>query len=109
MRYIVELREAARRNFERYPVTGSQEIGVHDAAVQQQLLRLRITDAAGELPGHSVFHVEIDIDEIRAAGYRNRLRLDSRFNIRQTLQTELRAVDQYVRQVRAFHLPEFAT
>ena len=95
MRKTVQLRVAARIELQRYAIAGTQEVRMHDAAVQQQLLRFGISNAARELPGHPVIEIEVYIDKIRTTRHRYVLHLDV-FDIRQALQTYFGTVNQQI-------------
>jgi hypothetical protein len=49
---------------------------VHEAAVQDERLRLRVADAAAELAGQAFGDVEVDVHQVRGAGHRLLLELD---------------------------------
>ena len=80
---------------------------MHEAAVQQDRLRLRIADAAAELPGQAFLDLEVDVHEVRRAGHRGRLDVDL-LDEGQPLQALLRPLDGGVRQVSALHLAHLA-
>jgi len=80
---------------------------VHEVAVQAELLRFGVTDAAAELARQSLLDVEVDVHHVGASGDRLVLELDL-LHVRQPLQALLGALDRGVGQPAALELAHFA-
>src|SRR5690606_37766447 len=107
VRQAVELGVAAGVEVQRNAIAGPKEVRVHNTAVQNDLLRLGITDAATELSWHPVFDREVDVDQVRTAGHGDVLHFDI-LDEGQPLQANLGTVHEAIRQESAFRLSYLA-
>jgi hypothetical protein len=55
----------------RLPV--AEEIRVHEVRVEHHALQAGVADAAAEAPGQAFLDLEVDVDQVVAAGDRDRL------------------------------------
>src|SRR5690606_20599640 len=104
---IVNLLILARARRQRDAVARAHEVRVDDLAAEDHALRLGVTELSAELPRKPFLDVELDVDEIGRAGHRHRLVLDG-LDVRQPLQTHLRALERRVRKIRTFELTHLA-
>ena len=80
---------------------------MHEAAVQQDRLRLRVTNAAAELSRQAFLDVVGDVDQVGRARHRIGLDFDL-LDERQALQADLGTIDRRIGEIAAFHLPDLA-
>ena len=104
---VVDLLILAAAQLERHATPRAHEVRVNEVAAERNAERLGEAEAAAELPRQPFLDLEVDVDQIRTARHRRRLRLDL-FDVGQLLQRQLRTLDQVVREITALELAHLA-
>src|SRR5581483_1786273 len=108
MREVVHLAERAAVQIQGNALPRAEEVRIRVAAVELELISLRVADAAPQLSARALLELVVHIHQIRRAGDRRGLVLD-RLHIGQALDALLRALQGSVGEPAALELAQLTT